>query len=193
VTQFEGVVLAGGASARMGTNKAFLPFQGAPLYHQSVRALQDSGAANVAIVGGPEPEGRAADVRWRPDDTPGAGPLLAVASVLRQAVLPHVVVLSCDLPAIGAREVSLVRSCMGDADVAVPVVNGHRQWMTTVWRAAVSPVLDDAIASGERRLWAAARGLRTVLVFDFDTTGYADVDTPDELAVAKNRASGAAG
>lgn len=178
-------MLAGGASARMGTNKALIPFQGEPLFLQSVRALAAAGASRVSIIGGSRPDD-VADVEfdWMPDEHPGSGPLAAVVTALERAVEPHVVVLSCDLPAIRAREVLLLGSCIGEADVALPVVDGHRQWMTSLWSVSARLTLARAVAQGEHTLWRAASSLRTVLLFDQDTVGYTDVDTPNELRAA---------
>lgn len=185
VSRFDGVVLAGGTSSRMGTDKSKIHFHGEPLFLRSVRALHDAGARYVTIIGGTRPEvGTDVDFGWLPDEKPGLGPLAAVVQALDHGVEPHVAVLSCDLPAIRAREISLLASCIGDADVALPVVEGHRQWMTSVWSLSAQPALASAVERGERSLWKAASSLRTVLVFDHDNTGYADVDTPDDLRAA---------
>jgi molybdopterin-guanine dinucleotide biosynthesis protein A len=166
-------------------DKSTIHFQGEPLFLRSVRALHASGAGRVTVIGGTQPEvDTDVEFGWLPDKQPGAGPLAAVVHALDQAAEAHVVVLSCDLPAIRAREITLLVSCIGDADVALPVVGGHRQWMTSVWNVSARPELAGAVQRGEGSLWRAAPSLRTVLLFDHDDTGYMDVDTPDDLRVA---------
>lgn len=185
IPQFEGVVLAGGASARMGTDKATVEFDGEPLFLRSARALAAAGATRVTVIGGSEPDAATGvEFDWIPDERPGNGPLAAVLSALDRAGESHVAVLSCDLPAIRAREVLLLGSSIGDADVALPVIDGHRQWMTSLWSVTAESALTQAVESGERRVWKAASSLRTAFVFDYDTTGYTDVDTPDDLHAA---------
>ena len=51
-----GVILAAGASRRMGTNKMLLPVEGEPMVRRTVRAALDAGLAPVVVVLGHEPE-----------------------------------------------------------------------------------------------------------------------------------------
>lgn len=51
-----GVILAAGASRRMGTNKMLLPVHGEPMIRRTVRAALDAGVAPLVVVLGHEPE-----------------------------------------------------------------------------------------------------------------------------------------
>lgn len=51
-----GVVLAAGASRRMGRNKMLLPLDDEPMVHRAVRRALDAGLAPVVVVLGHEPE-----------------------------------------------------------------------------------------------------------------------------------------
>lgn len=50
------VVLAAGASRRMGTNKLLLPVEGEPMVRRTVRRVLDAGCAPVVVVTGHEAE-----------------------------------------------------------------------------------------------------------------------------------------
>ncbi len=50
------VVLAAGASRRMGTNKLVLPIEGEPMVRRTVRRLMDAGCEPVVVVTGHEPD-----------------------------------------------------------------------------------------------------------------------------------------
>ena len=67
-----GVVLCGGASTRMGADKALLGPVGAPLVGRVVAALRDAGADDVLLVGGDGDALRAAL---------GVGPRAAVTGI----------------------------------------------------------------------------------------------------------------
>ena len=51
-----GVILAAGASRRMGTNKMLLPVEGEPMVRRTVRAALDAGLDPVVVVLGHEPD-----------------------------------------------------------------------------------------------------------------------------------------
>ncbi|MCP1727283.1 molybdopterin-guanine dinucleotide biosynthesis protein A [Natronospira proteinivora] len=75
---FAGLVLAGGASSRMGRDKAALPWRGRTLLDHAVQTLDAAGAAPVLVSG----ERPAYD--YVPDQYPACGPLGGLASVLSQ-------------------------------------------------------------------------------------------------------------
>jgi molybdenum cofactor guanylyltransferase len=73
---FAGIVLAGGASSRMGRDKATLALHGRSLLQHAVDTLRAAGADPV-LVSGDRP-----GFDCVPDRTPGLGPLGGLASVL---------------------------------------------------------------------------------------------------------------
>ena len=52
MTRIAAVVLAAGASRRMGRNKLLLPIEGEPMVHRTVRRVLDAGCAPVVVVVG---------------------------------------------------------------------------------------------------------------------------------------------
>lgn len=54
MTQVAAVVLAAGASRRMGRNKLLLPIEGEAMVHRTVRRVMDAGCAPVVVVVGHE-------------------------------------------------------------------------------------------------------------------------------------------
>lgn len=72
-----GVVLAGGRSSRMGSDKAMLEWQGSTLLQHAVELLQAAGASQVLVSGRPDHALGIADLM------PHAGPPAAVYSVLQ--------------------------------------------------------------------------------------------------------------
>lgn len=91
-----GVVLCGGASTRMGIDKAGLELAGRPLALWVADALSAAGASPVVAQGGSPPLPLAAE----PDSSPHAGPL----SALIDALARHGDVLVCptDVPTVPA-------------------------------------------------------------------------------------------
>jgi molybdenum cofactor guanylyltransferase len=189
-TPFHGAVLAGGSSRRMGTDKAFVEIDGVPLVSRCAAALHQAGARSVEIIGGDRPRLQALGLTVVDDRVPGAGPLGGLISVLERHVHDQaVVVLPCDLRHPSPTALAAVAAALGpDAGdgsspaVAVPQVDGRRQWLHAAWRpGAALPGLLAAFEAGERAVHRAAAGLSVVVVSSVGTHDVDDVDTPGDL------------
>ncbi len=196
---FEAAVLCGGASRRMGTDKALLEIDGVPMVARVRDALLLAGArAPVVALGGDAAALGALDLVVVPDEEPGAGPLAAIAAALRRSDLPVVLVVACDLvaphPAALLRTVDALAQGSG-AHVAVPVVDGRPQWAHAAWSVDAGPLLDAALAAGEHAIWRGAARLRVIEVDGIDPAALRDADDPGDLppAAASDRRSARAG
>ncbi len=205
---FGGAVLCGGASRRMGTDKALLAVGRQPMALRVTIALQMAGAQSVVAVGGDAAALGALGLRVVPDERPGEGPLAAVATALRAerrpAIAPAdhaqgrpearpgdddiVLVAACDLlrpSATAMRATVAALAAAPGAALAVPIADGRRQWGQAAWRLRALPALDGVLAAGERsirRAVVAASGLVVEEVHGLDPAHLADADTPDDLA-----------
>ena len=97
IDECTGVVLAGGSSSRMGTDKAMLSVFGEPLLLRTQKVL-GTVFPEVMCVGRPcsgRPEG---GVRTVADEHPGMGPLGGIEAALAAAATPWVFVAACDMP-----------------------------------------------------------------------------------------------
>lgn len=80
---FAGAVLCGGASRRMGRDKALISLEGRALAVRVAEAVAAAGASGVVAVGGDLDGLRAAGLAAVPDrDGPGAGPLAGIVTAL---------------------------------------------------------------------------------------------------------------
>jgi molybdopterin-guanine dinucleotide biosynthesis protein A len=195
---FTAVVLAGGASSRMGSPKALLRFGRETLIERVVGRLK-SIAGEVVVVSGPHlrlpplPGARIVD-----DEVPLQGPLAGIVYGLRAARSEIVFVCGCDHPFLEQALVTrLVESATG-ADGAVPVVAGVAQPLLAAYQRRIEPIVAALLASGERRALALVERvpLREVAeadlaVADPGLRSFLDVDTPDAyrrvLAMAETR------
>ena len=180
-------ITAGGASRRMGTDKARLLVAGEPLIARLDTALCAIGP--VMIIGGDSTllailESGRSTAAHVGDLHPGEGPLGALLTALGVATEPSVALVACDLPDLDAAVVLqlLEEHVATGADVTVPLVGGHSQWHVSIWRRGVLGELEERFESGERSLRRATYGLRTTHVVIADGTKLADLDTPQDLA-----------
>jgi molybdopterin-guanine dinucleotide biosynthesis protein A len=124
-----------------------------------------------------------------PDDEPGAGPLAATLTALRQAGGAVTVVLSCDLVAPSPRAIAAVVGAVEgappDAVAAVPLVDGHLQWTHAAWRPAALALLSAEQAQGARSLRRACARLAIVAVEGIPPAAVADADHPGDLPTGR--------
>ncbi len=178
-----GLLLTGGASRRMGCDKARLLVDGHPLAERLAGLL--TGVATPVVEVGPGVTGLAA----AREELPGSGPLAAVAAgweALCGAGAPRAaLVLACDLPLVSEKALRLLAAWPGDASV-VPVVDGRPQPLCARWSAtALARARAQLARDPSLRPFCAAAD--TVLV-DVEVWGrgveareFHDVDCPGDL------------
>ncbi|MFJ2646118.1 NTP transferase domain-containing protein [Streptomyces sp. NPDC087420] len=99
MTAYDAIVLAGGAAKRLGgIDKPAVRVGGRALLDRVLAACE--GAGSTVVVGGRRPTVR--PVRWAREDPPGGGPLAALDAGVRRVEADTVLVLSADLPFLGA-------------------------------------------------------------------------------------------
>lgn len=178
---FAGAVLAGGASRRMGRDKALVVIDGHTLVSGAVAALDEAGAGEVVVVGGDHRAMRDLGVRLVPDRYPGAGPLGGLVTALGVVEAPVVVVLSCDLLEPSPEVIRAVVAALGDADVAVPVADGRDQWLHAAWRRTALPDIEASFHRGRRAPRALEEILEVVRLEPGGTRWARDADEPSDL------------
>lgn len=146
------VVLAGGASSRMGVDKAALLLGSRTLLGTVLERLAPYATDRIVVAraGQPLPP-LPAGVRIAHDDPPGRGPLGGLAQGLRAAQHEVVLVSACDTPLLAAAVLDLLLERLGRAAGAVAVAGGVLQPMASVLRREVHEVAERLLAAGQRR------------------------------------------
>jgi molybdopterin-guanine dinucleotide biosynthesis protein A len=182
-------VLAGGASRRMGRDKATLAVGGVELA-SLVLAAAARVADPVVLVA---PDGHPARRLAAPAVAdPGQGPLAALAAALGALEAEHVLVLAGDHPGLRVELLAHLVALAGEAE-AVACRRGPRlEPLVAVYRRA--PALAAARArlagpAGDHSLLGLLAGLRTLVVeepewrrVDPDGRSFVDLDDPADLA-----------
>jgi molybdopterin-guanine dinucleotide biosynthesis protein A len=116
------VLLAGGQSRRMGTDKAMVEIDGVPLWNRQLGLLASLEPAEV-VVSGPRRPGFPATLRNLEDEGPSRGPLTGLATALRAARALDVMVLAIDLPDMSADFLTLLRAHASRGRGVVPFLS----------------------------------------------------------------------
>ncbi|MFH1968991.1 MAG: NTP transferase domain-containing protein [Verrucomicrobiota bacterium] len=150
--QATAIVLAGGASRRMGKNKALLPINGRPMIEHVCAQLRNQ--FDQILVSADAAE-KYAFLEWDivRDRIPGCGPLMGMASALERSANDLNFVVACDMPDI---DMTFARRLLSEArgyDAVVPRTGARLlEPLFAVYRKSVLRVMRDLLTAGERRI-----------------------------------------
>jgi len=184
-------VLAGGKSTRMGADKAFLDFGGAPLLVHALK-LASVVASEVHIVG--EAQKFSAFSAVVEDLYPERGPLGGIHAALSNSVTDFNLMLAVDIPFVQPeflRYLVSLASASG-AMVTVPRANGGFQPLCAVYRAAFAKPAETALQAGRNKIDSlfAEVSLRIIEEDEmqrgqFSSAMFRNLNTPEEWRQAR--------
>jgi molybdopterin-guanine dinucleotide biosynthesis protein A len=152
-TNIPGVILAGGRSSRMGSDKASAHLGGRTLLDHAISRLSPQ-VSSVAVNAGSEPQ---CGLAFIPDIIPGkAGPMAGIHAAMAYAAklegVSHVVTISIDSPFFPAE---LVADFIGALDhpekIAIAESEGRSHPVFGLWPVALAADLESWIATDEKR------------------------------------------
>lgn len=188
----EGFILAGGASRRMGQDKARLRLAGREFVELIAAELAPL-TIQVRTVGAREAAGPAG-LRDVPDRHPGWGALGGIETALHTCEADAALVVACDLPFVTGVLLQRLLSVGQGFDAVVPVqADGRPQPLCAVYRrAGCIDAARAAVAAGEHRPRALLGQIRTRWVSAeelADLPGaenfFLNINTPEDFAQAK--------
>lgn len=192
-----GLVLAGGASRRMGEDKAGLLLAGETMIQRQIRLLR-SVCSTVAVLGPPEIFS-SLDVPALRDELPGLGPLGALYTGLKWTRTDFNLFIGCDLPFMVARFLRYLcqRALDNRADVTVPESRDRRlQTLCAVYRRRAWRVIRTSLEGGEKKvskIYSRVRCLRIdwpeIVRAGFSARIFDNMNTREDYEAAKRRLS----
>jgi molybdopterin-guanine dinucleotide biosynthesis protein A len=190
-------IQAGGASSRMGEDKALKPFLGRPLIQRVIDRL--SPIADELIVTTNRPDDyQFLGLRLCPDLKPGRGALGGLYTAIASATQPFVAVVACDMPFASPSLLEAAGRIMVQEETDVVIAKteeGYEPIHAVYRRAACLPAIEAAIDADQWRVIAwfpqvKVRVLRSDELKQFDPDGLAfwNVNTPEEFIQAEQLA-----
>ncbi len=187
-TPFDALLLAGGRSRRLGQDKAFVTWRGAPLYTVQLRKLALLSPTRLFLSARPEqpfPEVLSGVTRIA-DQIPDLGPLGGLLAGLQASDADRVLVLAVDLPRM---EETFLRELLdGEGGLVPRSADGWEPLAAVYPRQAMLALLEEAARRGERRLQtildeAAAAGIIRALPVETSARNlFENLNTPEDLA-----------
>jgi molybdopterin-guanine dinucleotide biosynthesis protein A len=185
-----GVVLAGGHSTRMGTNKALLEFDGVRLIERLIRTIRPLFREIAIVTNDPVPYADL-DVPIWPDRIQGKGALGGIYTAVYHSTFPQTFCIACDMPFPNSTLITFLRDCSPGYDVVVPRTADGYQPLHAVYGKTCLPAMEAMIQADHLkidRLFPAVH-LRTVeerelRPMDPSLLCFVNVNTQEELEAA---------
>ena len=172
-----GAVLCGGASRRMGVDKAMIEVDGVSMARRLTDVLLAAGCSPVVAVGG-DPRGLSRlGLEVVDDDFPGEGPLGGILTAL--GVGAPAAVVACDLPRLGSDTMAALIAALGRHDAAI-ALSDRAEPLCAVWAGSATNVLRMQFDSGERAVHRAIGSLDVAWV-PVAGADLRNVNTPSDL------------
>jgi FdhD protein len=151
-SSLDAVLIAGGKSSRFGEDKAFLDWNGEPLFQRQLKKLQALGPNQLWLsANGDQDYGELPNGVIRvDDDDEGLGPVGGLLNVFKRSEAERIVVLGVDLPLM---EEGFLAKLVDDDSGIVPKTQRYWEPLAAVYpREAMLAILESAMEQGNRKL-----------------------------------------
>lgn len=184
------VVMAGGQSSRMGTDKSFVIVQGKPMIRHVLSALDGLGDETFIITNTPDDYAHL-DLPLHGDVYPDHGPLGGIYTALHYARHPHVLIVACDMPWLNRSLLDHLVSLRHTADVVVPRWDKYPEPMHAVYSQECLDPIAHHIQAKRLKITSFFGKVSVNFVdreeiarFDPEGRSFSNVNTPEDLAGA---------
>ncbi|RNC67524.1 MAG: formate dehydrogenase accessory sulfurtransferase FdhD [Desulfuromonadales bacterium] len=181
-----GVILAGGQSSRMGSNKALLPYKGGRFIEAIYRQLSEIFDEVILVTNNPE-QYDFLPCRKVSDLYPGMGALAGIHAGLHHAANQAIFAVACDMPYLNS---DLIRHLASQADaggVLIPESQTGLEPLHAVYGKGCLTAIEDELRRGERRIvsFFARATVRRIApdqlaLFDPDFAMFRNINTPED-------------
>ena len=181
------IILAGGESRRMGSDKAGLVLNGQTLLQKVGATMQSIFPKTIVSV-----RQRRNDIALPQvcDDAADSGPLAGVAAGLRQVDTPWTFVVACDMPFIAPKVIELLAQLRGNHQAVVPQWQGQAQPLAAFYARDCSEIAQQVLSGkGRHSMLALLERLDVRYVDEAQLSvadpllrSFFDLDTPQDVA-----------
>lgn len=184
----QGLILAGGQSTRMGTDKALLAINGRPLLYRLVQQLTSLTQQVTISVGSPQREalyreslgGLAEAVSFVTDRYPGCGPLSGLHAGLSAIADGYAFVIACDMPQLSE---ALLQQLVTHTDSGADVIHVAGQPFHALYHARAAAQIQASLEAKDYRLMGLLHNLHAIEVTPIEsgqTSVFTNLNTPED-------------
>jgi molybdopterin-guanine dinucleotide biosynthesis protein A len=189
-----GIVLAGGHSSRLGTDKAFVNVNGQSLIKQIVAKLNSLSDDLIIVTDSPEKYNHL-EARLVGDIYPGRGALGGIYSGLRAAANAYSLIVACDMPFLDLNLLRYMILLARGHDVVIPRIEGLTEPLHAIYSKSCLEPIDRLLAREGFKIIDFFPDVRVryveegeVDIFDPQHLSFFNVNTPNDLEKMKKLA-----
>ena len=169
------IILSGGKSSRMGTNKALLKINEKTNIERIVDTLKLSFNDIILVTNHPE-QYPFLGVKMVSDFYPGQGPLAGVHAGLLSSKYDKNFIVACDMPFVSVELAEVLVQKCGDCDAVIPVIHGVQHPLFAVFDKRVTDEVANSIKAGRLRMIHLLDHLNVRYITEKDLQEYSSLD-----------------
>ncbi|MDD2319887.1 MAG: formate dehydrogenase accessory sulfurtransferase FdhD [Geobacteraceae bacterium] len=180
------VILAGGKSTRMKSNKALLPYSGELFIERIHRQLSALFPEVMLVTNTPELY-RFLPCRMVPDEYQGLGSLAGIHAALKHSSTEYVFVVACDMPYLNSELLRQMVAKAQGCDVVIPESDGGYEPLHAIYRKSCLPAMEEALQSGKIKIvdcfdWSKVSVVSRdeIVAVDPEFLSFRNINTPEE-------------
>lgn len=181
-----GVILAGGKSRRMGSNKSLLPLTGARFIDHVYRCMAALFHEVIIVTNSPDLY-KEIPCRKVPDIYYAQGSLAGLHSGLLHAKNEKIFVVACDMPFIMPAVVKEICSHAHQGDVVIPYSSNGHEPLHALYGKRCIPAMEQVLDAGLKRIVAFFDQVKTVELpqetirrHDPEEKSFQNINTPED-------------
>lgn len=152
--QVTAVVLAGGASSRMGQNKALLKLGNKTMIERIIDPLREVFQEIIIITDQPSDYLFLKNVRMTGDVllTAKKNSLLGIYSGLMTSSNPYIFTIACDMPFVNIPLIEYMIQQLTDEDIIIPYVEPHYEPLHGIYSRSCIPCIKEMLDKGNYKI-----------------------------------------
>lgn len=157
-----GIVLAGGKSSRMGSDKCILEHNNSTFIQNAITLI--SSVSDDILLSTNNSEFMKFGYQIVPDLFSGIGPLSGIYSSLLKSKTEINIIIPCDLPNISVELLNFLLSNIGEFDAVIPVFDHKVEPLVGVYKKGVLPFIEKSINDKEYKILTMLKNANTLFI-----------------------------
>lgn len=145
-----GVIMAGGKSSRMGTDKGLMNFNGKPMVLYTIELL--TSIFDTVIISSNSVEYERFGLKCFPDVYKNCGPIGGLHTILQSLKTEFAFVISCDMPLVSTEDVIKIINHCNQFQIVIPLINNMLEPLCAIYSKTLLPEIEERIQSNRYKL-----------------------------------------